>query len=170
MRAGQMTRALRDERHGKPEATLQDEGDKSDEMDTFWSHLGGDGPIKSASAGGSDAAAAAEAAESVKLFRLSDKSGSLNFSLEKTGNLSKSDLDSSDAFLLDNGAEVFVWIGKRASHLEKKKVSTVTIVLFFFMLTSCRRECSTLSSTWPTTTAPLICPSHASWTVARTRV
>merc|ERR1712137_1040016 len=42
------------------------------------------------------------------------------FTLEKTGNLSESDLDSNDAFILDNGAEIFAWIGKKASKDERK--------------------------------------------------
>lgn len=120
-----MVRALRDERHGKAEATMHDEGDRNTDMDKFWARLGGEGSIKSAAAGGSDASAAAEAASNVKLFRLSDASGQVQFTLEKTGQLSKRDLDSRDAFVLDNGAEVFVWIGRQSSTTERKKVGVV---------------------------------------------
>ena len=120
MRAGEVVRALRDERGGKPEAYIYEEDDKDEGLNRFWDALGGKGKIKSAKAGGDDAAAAAESAEQVKLFRLSDKKGKMKFTLEKTGNLSKSDLDTNDAFILDNGAEIFAWIGKKASKNERK--------------------------------------------------
>jgi len=120
MRAGQVVRALRDERGGKPEAYIFEEGDNDSVMDKFWDALGGKGKIKSAKKGGDDADAAAEATEQIKLFRLSDKKKEMKFTLEKTGNLSKSDLDTNDAFILDNGSEIFVWIGKKASADERR--------------------------------------------------
>jgi len=40
--------------------------------------------------------------------------------LRKTGDISKRDLDTKDAFILDNGSEVFVWIGKQSSPQERK--------------------------------------------------
>jgi len=119
MRAGQIVRALRDERGGKPEAYIYEEGDSDDGLSKFWDALGGKGKIKSAKSAGDDADAAAEAQNQVKLFRLSDKKGKMSFTLEKTGNLSKNDLDTKDAFILDNGAEIFVWIGKKASKDER---------------------------------------------------
>jgi len=120
MKAGQVVRALRDERGAKPEAYIYEENDSDPGLQRFWDALGGKGKIKSAKAGGDDAKAAAEAASQVKLYRLSDKKGSMNFTLEKTGSLSKNDLDTKDAFILDNGAEIFVWIGKKASKDERK--------------------------------------------------
>jgi gelsolin len=55
-----------------------------------------------------------------ELFRLSDASGKLNFTLEKAGNIHKSDLDSQDVFIFDTKSEVFVWIGAQTSHDERK--------------------------------------------------
>jgi len=119
-RAGEVVRALRDERGGKPETYIYTEGDSDKGLDTFWDALGGKGQIKSAKAGGDDAEASADAKKQVKLYRLSDKKGGMKFTLEKTGSLSKSDLDTDDAFILDNGAEIFTWIGKKASKDERK--------------------------------------------------
>lgn len=121
MRAGEVVRALRDERGAKPEAYIYDEGDSDAGLDKFWDALGGKGKIKSAKQGGSDADAAAQAQEQVKLYRLSDKKKEMKFTLEKTGSLSKRDLDSNDAFVLDNGSEIFVWIGKNASQAERSQ-------------------------------------------------
>jgi len=120
IRAGQVIRAIRDERGGKPEALVFDENDTDPDMKLFWDGLGGKGRIKTAQEGGSDSDAAAQLQDIVKLFRLSDKSGSMKFTLEKKGDLSKRDLDTNDTFILDNGAEIFVWIGKKASADEKK--------------------------------------------------
>lgn len=55
-----------------------------------------------------------------RLYRLSDASGQLQLSLEKDqGPMAKSDLDSNDVFLLDDGAHVWVWQGQGASKTEK---------------------------------------------------
>lgn len=59
----------------------------------------------------------------IRLFKLSDASGSLSF--EEVGNgfkggkLSKDLLCSDDAFVLDNRHEIYVWIGRGASDSEK---------------------------------------------------
>lgn len=120
MRAGEVVRAMKDERGGKPEAYIYTEGDSDAGLNKFWDALGGKGSIKSAKEGGDDAQAAAAATAQVKLFRLSDKKGGMKFTLEKTGDISKRDLDTNDAFILDNGAEIFAWVGKKASKDERK--------------------------------------------------
>ena len=90
MKAGQLARAIRDERKGKPEAYIYDEGDSEDDiLKDFWAELGGKGPVKSAEEGGSDAEAAKAAAADVKLFRLSDSDGTLDFKLEAVRAFSK---------------------------------------------------------------------------------
>lgn len=57
----------------------------------------------------------------IKLFRLSDASGSITFKKEAEGKLNTSQLDSNDVFIVDNSIEVFVWIGKGASKKEKSQ-------------------------------------------------
>ncbi len=56
-----------------------------------------------------------------RLFRLSDASGQLSFSLVKDGSsISRSDLDGNDVFILDDGGKsVWVWEGGGASRAEK---------------------------------------------------
>lgn len=63
----------------------------------------------------------AEGRREKKLFRLSDKSGRLNFGPVKEGDsISKSDLDGNDVFILDDaGKAIWVWQGAGASKAEK---------------------------------------------------
>lgn len=63
----------------------------------------------------------AEGSREKKLFKLSDASGELSFSLVKDGtSISKSDLDGNDVFILDDGGKaIWVWQGSGASRAEK---------------------------------------------------
>jgi len=93
------------------------EGDSG--LEEFWKLLGGEKPVKSAAEGGDDKVSAATSVTK-KLFQLSDASGTMVFNLVAEGNIPRSKLDSKDAFVLDSGPEVFVWVGKGASAAEKK--------------------------------------------------
>jgi len=55
-----------------------------------------------------------------QLFKLSDAGGNMSFSKVGEGSLSKSLLDPNDVFILDNGADCYVWIGSSASTVERK--------------------------------------------------
>jgi len=114
MKAAQLARAISDERKGLSKVTVLAEGDSSEE---FWKILGGETPIKSAAEGGRDE----QVADLRHLYQLSDASGQMSFTLKGDGRLSKDLLDSNDVFVLDTGAEIFVWIGKGASPNEKKQ-------------------------------------------------
>merc|ERR1711916_223658 len=75
--------------------------------------------IKTAEEGGDDNAPKAKVEK--KLFRVSDASGTLQFSEEASGAaVTKDKLDSSDAFILDAGYAVFIWLGKNCTEDEKK--------------------------------------------------
>jgi gelsolin len=113
-KAAQLSRALDDERGGKPQVIVVEEADRSEKE--FWDLLGGYGPLKSAEDGGSDD----EVSGDKKLFRLSDASGKLEFTEVQSGKISKSKLDTKDVFVFDAGHEVFVWIGLGATAEEKK--------------------------------------------------
>ena len=56
----------------------------------------------------------------IKLYVCSDESGSLHIREVKNGPLAQNDLNSSDAFIVDNGKlGIWVWVGKRASPEER---------------------------------------------------
>jgi len=121
-KGAQLTRAIGDERKGLPKIHVYEEGDKEVAAE-FWKLLGGQpSTIKSAEEGGDDNEAEKKMNEEKKLFRLSDASGKLEFAEVAKGKaIKRSQLDPSDVFILDTGAEVFAWIGKGASTMEKKK-------------------------------------------------
>jgi gelsolin len=121
MKGAQLCRAIDAERKGLPEVLVVEEGDKTAQATEFFKHVG-QGPIKSAEEGGSDDEAEQAATKVRKLFRLSDASGKLTFTEVGSGaNIKRNQLDSNDVFIFDTGAEVFAWIGKKASADEKKK-------------------------------------------------
>ena len=56
----------------------------------------------------------------IKLYICSDEAGALHIREMKGGPLEQSDLDSNDAFIVDNGQlGIWVWIGKKASKQER---------------------------------------------------
>ncbi|KAF6034165.1 hypothetical protein EB796_007527 [Bugula neritina] len=55
-----------------------------------------------------------------KLFKLSDASGKMDFELIAEGTIFKRSLDTNDAFIVDTGCDVVVWVGANASSAEKK--------------------------------------------------
>jgi gelsolin len=111
IKASQIVHSLDDDRKGLATVEVLSEGDKSDE---FWNALGGEGPI------------AADFVPSVVLQfhepvlnRLSDASGSLTFTEVGRGSVTKAQLTSDDTYILDNGSQIFAWIGKNASANER---------------------------------------------------
>jgi gelsolin len=118
-KGAQLSRAIDDERAGKPQVHVLAEGDKGADADAFWKILGGEGPVKSASEGGSDEEA--EKAGVKKLFRLSDASGKLTLTEVASGDVKRSQFDTNDVFLFDVGNEVYVWVGLKASKDERKR-------------------------------------------------
>lgn len=59
--------------------------------------------------------------EKLVLYRLSDASGKITFTKVAEGKINASMFDSNDAFILDGKVQLFVWIGKGASHGEKSQ-------------------------------------------------
>jgi len=114
-KATQVAESIESQRHGKARTETLNE---SDDEPRFWEALGGRGPIKSAAEGGDDS----EAPHGPKqLARVSDATGQLSFSKVASGSFKRDQLVSDDAFVVDNGEEVFAWIGKGASAAEKSQ-------------------------------------------------
>jgi len=115
-KAMQVSHAISDDRKGKAKVTVLDSENETDA--DFWAFFGGFGPIHTSSEGGDDEAPHRE--EKV-LMKLSDTAGTVSFAEIATGtSINKSLLTSDDVYILDNGEEIFVWIGKSASVAEKK--------------------------------------------------
>jgi len=111
---------LQASRHGKVKTTLIIDGvedDGNDLIDEFWSYF----------PGGKPDAIADEAPEqkvpdyTLSLHHISDASGVMEINEVCSGKLDKSKLDSNDAFILDGGGSLFVWIGKAANKAEKRE-------------------------------------------------
>mgnify|MGYP002385589587 CR=1 FL=1 len=112
-KAAELTRTMDDERGGKPKVWVFGEDDKGDvHANKFWELLGGRTKIAAATPD------VPEKAEK-KLFRLSDETGKMQMVPMKE--VAFSALESKDAFILDAGYEIFVWVGKGASKEEKSK-------------------------------------------------
>jgi len=113
-KAAEMARAIDDERSGKPEVAVFEEGDNDDAEKKFWEGVGGKKDIP-ASVGDDKFPGVREK----KLFRLSDASGKMVFTAE--AKIAKATLDTKDVFVFDSGNSVYVWIGKGASADERAK-------------------------------------------------
>ncbi|BFZ10951.1 hypothetical protein BsWGS_13990 [Bradybaena similaris] len=96
------------ERAGKPKADVLDEGSEDSEfLDLLTEEIEHEQDFSSAE-------------RTKELYRLSDASGKLSFSLEKSGSIQKGDFDSQDVFIFDVKSELFVWVGTKTSANEQK--------------------------------------------------
>lgn len=122
-----IVQAIDDERGGKPEKHYFNEFDA--DVGTWWEALGSKPArgqkIKSAEEGGSDHKVKVN---EKRLFRLSDEKdidgdgkGDMQMTLMAEGKaLNRNLLDSRDVFILDQGYEITVWVGKGASYDERR--------------------------------------------------
>ncbi|KAG0363816.1 fragmin60 [Gamsiella multidivaricata] len=113
VKAAEYAHGIEADRAGDVNVETFDEGDRDQRL--FWSALGGEVEVKPAEA-------VAEEPEYVKkLYRLSNESGSMTFTLEASGpKVTKDLLDSNDVFILDVHHEVFVWVGSGANKEEHR--------------------------------------------------
>lgn len=117
MKALQYLKELQGERGGKCQTETLDE-DPKDVDNEFYDALNED-------KGQVDEEDEREAADKTKeLYRLSDASGKMKMTKEKTGQVSKKDFDSKDVFIFDTKDSVFVWIGNQTSKMERKNAMT----------------------------------------------
>eukprot|EP00741_Cyanophora_paradoxa_P008675 tig00001366_g8398.t1 len=102
----------------KTQLVVLEEG--QDNEQNFWQALGGYRQAKPAQYGGDDDEAERHNTTNTQLFRISDATGSVQFTPEAQGILDPHSLDPNDAFLVDAGSEVFIWIGKNTTQQEKR--------------------------------------------------
>jgi len=128
-RAGQLCRAIDDERRGKPQVQVFSQTDRN--VKEFWDEVAKFDSTSGSWPNGVPAVAPDdgkdeewERSTEQKLFQLSDASGSLTFTEikpEVKGKYKRAHLKSEDVFIFDAGNEVFAWIGKGASAQEKRE-------------------------------------------------
>ena len=103
---------LKSDRGGKPVIKAIDQGDKSDEIKKYFKDFSD--KIKDEKVG---VPSDMEIGCHKKMMRLSDATGKLELTSVE---YSKKSLQSEDAFLIDRGDNIFIWVGKGASENEKK--------------------------------------------------
>ena len=88
-----------------------EEGDLAEEELSIWCrHLPLEHRDQVQEASGQDTAVVKIVREEIKLFRCSDITGEMSTELVKTGNIERGDLGEEDAFILDAGEALGVWI------------------------------------------------------------
>jgi len=108
-KANDVARALNDERNGKCQVEVVDDGHDEE----FWSILGGkpdnipdnaDSPNRQA-----------------ELYHIGEEDGKVNYQKVGTGkNIKKSMLNTNDVMLLDTGFGLFIWEGKKCTPSERE--------------------------------------------------
>ncbi|KAI7831202.1 severin [Gamsiella multidivaricata] len=113
VKGAEYVHGIRADRAGAIDVETFDEGDRDQRI--FWTALGGEAEVKPAEA-------VSEEPDYVKkLFRLSNASGKLEFTLEGSGpEVSQELLDTNDVFILDVHHEIFVWVGAGANAEEHR--------------------------------------------------
>lgn len=110
---------LQASRHGKVKTTLIIDGVEDGDnplIDEFWGHFGGKPK------GIADEAPEQKVPDyTLSLHHISDASGVMEINQVSSGKLEKGKLDSDDAFILDGGGALFVWIGSKANKAEKRE-------------------------------------------------
>ena len=111
---------LQASRHGKVKETYIIDGvdDKGNALiEEFWGHFGGRPQNGIAEEEKLDEPKQIE----YTLQHISDASGVMEINEVCRGKLDKNKLDSGDAFILDAGTQLFIWIGKGANKAEKRE-------------------------------------------------
>jgi len=121
--AGEICHSLKQERHSRPQLITVEQNEKSSDAKEFWDFLGGVGPIKSAEEGRKWEKDHHEFHGAPKrLLQVSDETGKMEMKVvaEGTRNIKRSLLNSRDIMILDSGSDIFVWVGTKSNHEEKK--------------------------------------------------
>ncbi|PAA50655.1 hypothetical protein BOX15_Mlig019412g3 [Macrostomum lignano] len=113
IKAAAFLQQLENERHGKTQTFTLDENSIGSEH-KFYQSLPDVPYAKKSSEVKSDVRSGKKA-----MFRLSDESGKLQYSLVSEGNCPRSMINEDDVYIIDTGVEIFVYVGARASDAEK---------------------------------------------------
>jgi len=118
-KASQIVQHIKDRRHIEVSIVVIDQDSPTDDDDTFWTVIGGRGPIAPEQVGSDDLE---KKKTDITLYLLSDKTGNLTFTFVESGHhkVTAQHFQSDDVYLLDKGFIVYVWIGRNASREEKK--------------------------------------------------
>jgi gelsolin len=106
VKGAELTKAIASEHAGAIVHNVKEGDDNA----AFWKLLGGKGDIAPATPD-------TDAKPEKRLLRLSDETGKMQMIELKP--VSRKALDTKDAFVLDAGTEIFVWVGKNASAEER---------------------------------------------------
>lgn len=118
-KANAIVDGLKAARHGKVKDSYTIDGldDRGNALiEDFWQYFGGrPGSIKE------QEDIKEEEEYTLSMHQVSDAGGKMQVKEVCTGKLDKSALDTNDAFIVDAGCSLFVWIGKRANKSEKRE-------------------------------------------------
>jgi len=128
-RAGQLCRAIDDERKGKPQVHVFSQTDKN--VAEFWENFKTHDPAFSSWPNGVPQVdpddgkdGEWEKSNNQRLFKLSDSTGTLQCTEVQPavkGKYKRDMLKSEDVFIFDAGNEIFAWVGQAASAQEKRE-------------------------------------------------
>jgi len=111
-KSDEIGRAIVKERGGAPKLFVFNEDEENEAADKFWSFFGGRKPIAPATPD-------SPPASTRRMFRLSDETGRMLF--REVTPYGQDKLDTNDAFIIDAGDAIFIWVGKNASEEERKQ-------------------------------------------------
>jgi gelsolin len=117
-KASEVVANLKEKRGFHIDLIVLDQDSPTSDDEEFWQVIGGRGEIVNEP---KDSDVMENKKTDLKLFRLSDKTGNLNFEfVAEGGAINASCFNSDDVFLLDKGYIIYIWIGKNSSREEKK--------------------------------------------------
>jgi len=110
---------LKERRGFQIELIVIDQDSPTSDDETFWTTIGGKGQVKPEDP---NSDMLEKHKTDIKLYRLSDESGEMTSTFVAEGHrtIKPEMFHSDDVFILDKGYIIYVWIGSRASHEEKK--------------------------------------------------
>lgn len=131
LKAKSLVNSIISDRGGSAKSITLDEDQGDASVEEFWNNLPGERKFLGITVRTYDVKGELQGGDDEKvdpfrktLYKLSDKSGSLKFSRRARASktdlkLNKRKLDTKDVFILDDGFQVWVWIGKDCSKAEK---------------------------------------------------